>query len=223
VIIDARTLRCAPLVAMLGVALATAGCGSAGTHSATSADATSTETVTQTATSTPSPTTSAASATTSSPSTTGSSQAQAATATCVSTQLTVSVGAGTAGLGHVGEPLRFHNVGSAACVLTGYPGVALIRSGGRQLQAKRTPNGYLGGLSAGSQASPVLEVRPGETVSALLEGTDSQGGSGGPCPSYVALLVTPPNLRVSRRIARAFAVCEPTVHPVVAGASGRQG
>lgn len=221
--IDAKRPRCAPLVAMLGVALAAAGCGSASRHSTTSTDATSTETVTQTATLTPSATTSAASATTSSPSTTGSSQAQAATATCVSAQLAVSVGAGTAGLGHVGETLRFHNLGSATCVLTGYPGVALIRSGGRQVQAKRTPSGYLGGLPAGSQAPPVLEVRPGETVSALLEGLDSQGGSGRPCPNYVSLLVTPPNLRVSRRLARPFAVCEPTVHPVVVGASGRQG
>jgi hypothetical protein len=226
--IGAKALRRAPLVAMLGVALVAAGCGSGGSHSATSADstntgATSTKTVTQTAPPASSATTSAASAATSSPSTTGSAQAQAAGATCAPAQLAVSVGSGNAGLGHVGEALRFHNLASSACVLTGYPGVALIRSGGGQVQAKRTPNGYLGGLAAGSHAPPVLEVGPGQTVSALLEGLDSQGGSGAPCPSFVALLITPPNLRVSRRVARPFAVCAPTVHPVVAGATGRQG
>ena len=125
-------------------------------------------------------------------------------------------------LGHTGEPLLFQNSGRAACSLTGYPGVALVSGGGRQLQVRRTPNGYLGGLLPSATSNPVVRLGPGEKASALLEGEDSTR-SGAACPGYVGLLVTPPNQTVTSHIARPVSICDPQIHPVVAGTSGRQG
>jgi hypothetical protein len=136
----------------------------------------------------------------------------------------VSVGRPGAGLGHVGEPLLFRNTGAATCVLGGYPGVALVdKSGSGQVQASRTPSGYLGGLASPSAIPPVIRVRPGQTVSALFEGTDIPAGRARVCPGYRAMLVTPPNQTVTVRVAQPFAsLCRPQIHPVVAGTSGRQ-
>jgi hypothetical protein len=157
-----------------------------------------------------------------------SDQAHAARAAappgCSSHRISVSIGLAAAGLGHIGLPLLFRNTGSSTCVLTGYPGVALVRAAGAgQVQASRTLLGYLGGLAGTSTAAPVIRVRPGETISALLEGDDNPAHGTGVCPSFRALLVTPPNQTVTVRLARALSTfCSPQIHPVVAGASGRQ-
>ncbi len=130
----------------------------------------------------------------------------------------------TAGLGHFGLALLFRNAGSRPCSLTGYPSAALIVAGGRrgQRQVARTPNGYLGGLSATATSVPIVRLAPGQTAAALLEGEDSTGG-GKPCPRSTALLVTPPNQTVMVRLARSMSICRPEIHPVVPGTSGRQG
>ncbi len=126
------------------------------------------------------------------------------------------------GLGHIGLVLRFRNTGASGCVLTGYPGAALSTAAGQEVQARRTPRGYLGGLSSAT-SPPVLHVAPGQTVSALLEGLDSDAAhGGGPCPRYAHLLVTPPNQRVTVRMPTPLArVCSPEIHPVIAGSTGR--
>jgi hypothetical protein len=131
------------------------------------------------------------------------------------------VGASTAGLGHLGAALLFANTGSRTCTLTGYPGVALSTASGGQRQVRRTPNGYLGGLSPQATAAPVVRLAPRQTASALLEG-DASTSAGGPCPDYVALLVTPPNQTVTRRLAKTMSICAAQIHPVVPGTSGRQ-
>jgi hypothetical protein len=70
---------------------------------------------------------------------------------------------------------------------------------------------------------PVVRVLPGHTVSAYLEGLDSDAAhGGGPCPRYAHLLVTPPNQTVTARMTSPLTtICEPEVHPVVPGTSGR--
>jgi hypothetical protein len=211
------------LLPAAGAALVLAACGSgSGSRPPTAA------TPTTSASTTPASTTTAAAAaptssTASRATATAIPQGTAALASrgCRSGQIAVSTGASTAGLGHVGEPLRFENVGAAPCTLHGYPGVALIGSGGRELQLGRTPNGYLGGLSTSAKSDPVIRLRPHQTASALLEGEDSTA-SGQPCPRYEALLVTPPNLTATARVARPLSICDPQVHPVVGGTSGTQ-
>jgi len=212
-------------LAAAGAALAVAACGSG--HPTTSAGTTTAGTTTAGTQASPtSTTTPSASATTSvSTTATGASgpaaRARTASAACAAGQVSVSLGQGTAGLGHAGFTLLFTNTGTAPCALTGYPGAALVAAGGRQLQVRRTPNGYLGGLSATAKANPVVRLAPRQAASALLEGLDSTS-SGGPCPAYDALLVTPPNSTVTSRLARTVSICRPQVHPVVPGSTGEQ-
>lgn len=125
-------------------------------------------------------------------------------------------------MSHVSFVLLFHNSGTSTCTLTGYPGAALVDARGAQLQIPRTPNGYMGGLASQDKVNPVVHVAPGKVVSALLEGEDFDNRTQKPCPHYVALLVTPPNQTVTRRLADRISICAPTIHPVVPGTSGRQ-
>ena len=151
-----------------------------------------------------------------------SAASAAALASCRSGTTTVSVGRGSGGLGHLAITLLFHNGSGSRCVLFGYPGVALVSASGTQVQAARTRNGYLGGLSSSATAVPVIRLGPGQTASAMMEGDDVASG-GGTCPGYASLLVTPPNETSTQHLARALsALCSPQIHPVVAGATGSQ-
>jgi hypothetical protein len=199
---------------LLGLAavVLVAGCGSASPAPSTSSTTTSTSTTTTTTTTTASATPSSAAA-------------HAASTACVSGQISVTAGATGAGLGHVGVVLRFRSTASDTCTLSGYPGATLVTAGGRDVPARRTRNGYLGGLAAASGLLPVVRVLPGHTVSAYLEGLDSDAAhGGGPCPRYAHLLVTPPNQTVTASMTSPLTtICRLEVHPVVAGTTGRTG
>lgn len=190
-----------------------AGCGATSTSTMTPA-----RTVTTTST-----TTLRSTSVTSTRSTGPQARGAGAGAGCGSHQIAVLLGPRGVGLSHIGIVLRFRNTSSAGCILTGYPGATLTTASGREVQARRTPSGYLGGLSGSRRAPPVVHVGPGATVSALLEGSDADVAHGGrPCPRYAHLLVTPPNQRVTIRMATPLArVCAPEIHPVVPGAGGR--
>jgi hypothetical protein len=142
---------------------------------------------------------------------------------CRDGQISVSDGAGDAGAGHEGEVLLFTNRGQSTCTLSGYPGVAGLDAQGNQVvQAERTLSGYLGGLENGATNAPIVTLAPGNAASALVEGTDVPVGSATSCPSYPALLVTPPNLTVSVQVTPGLPGCSPIqVHPVVPGNTGR--
>lgn len=213
------------LAAAVAAALALAACGSS-THSSSSArspassSSASSASPASTSTSTP-----AATATVSSTAVTSSTAAPRATvagAGCSASQIAVSAAPGGVATGHVGLILRFRNHSASSCVLTGYPGAALSTASGHVVDARRTLSGFLGGLS-GTSRPPVLHVAAGQTVSALLEGLSADMAHGGrPCPRYAHLLVTPPNQRVTVRMATPLArICAPQVHPVVAGSDGR--
>lgn len=208
--------RVAGLLLAAGASLALAACDSGSASSTPTTTPTTTTPTTTTTAPAPGPTTTGTSST-------GGEQprARAGSRACAAGQISVSVGQSNAGLGHLGEPLVFENVGSAACALSGYPGAALAGPGGRQVQARRTPDGYLGGLSPSSAAAPVVRLRPRQTASALLEGEDSTA-AGETCPTAAALLVTPPNSTVTSRVARPLSMCDPQIHPVVPGTSGSQ-
>jgi hypothetical protein len=219
-----RLLLAVTVAAGSALAIAACGSGSGSTAAPPQSAATTTSTTAPVSTTTTTTTVTASSSPVSSSATTTSgARARAARVTpgCRSGEIAVSVAAAVAGLGHVGEPLVFENVGRAACFLTGYPGVALAAGGGHQVQVRRTPNGYLGGLSPTATSNPVVRLRPGDKASALLEGEDGTG-SGGACPSYVALLVTPPNQTVTSRVARPTSICDSQIHPVVPGTAGTQ-
>jgi Protein of unknown function (DUF4232) len=218
------------LLPAAGAAMVLAACGSSsGTPPPTGGETTQVSTTTSTvaAPTSAAGSSAAGSSATATPATaataTSAPQGTAALASrgCGSGQISVSAGASTAGLGHLAVPLRFQNIGSAPCSVRGYPGVALIRIGGRELQVTRTPNGYLGGLSASAASDPVIRLRPRQTGSALLEGVGSTS-SGQVCPHYEALLVTPPNQTATSRLARPLSICDPEIHPVVGGTSGSQ-
>ncbi len=141
------------------------------------------------------------------------------TTSCTFSQLTVIAKSDGVALGHVGVVLMFENTGSSICSLYGYPGVAGLNAEGVQVtQAVRTVNGYLGG--AGTGASHVI-LAPGESASAIVEGTDNPVGTATTCSTYPRLLVTPPNTTQSVTIDFSLPGCSALqVHPVVPGTSG---
>lgn len=199
-----RSLLCVAAVAAL------AGCASTSGTTSTSTTTTTTTTV-KTTSATPSSATGV--------------QAHGASSPCRSGQIAVMAGGAGAGLGHVGVVLRFRSTSASTCTLSGYPGATLVTAGGRDLPVRRSRTGYLGGLADASAPVPVVSVWPGQTVSASLEGLDSDPAhGGGSCPRYAHLLVTPPNQTVTVRMASPLReVCLPEIHPVVAETTGRAG
>jgi hypothetical protein len=157
------------------------------------------------------------------PSTSTTSTTEPYAPACVGAQVEVGAGQGGAGLGHIGVPITFTNVGTNPCTLYGYPGVAGLNQYDQQVtQARRTFSGYLGGLySSPNGPAPTVFLSPGQTASALVEGTDNPIGNATSCPLYNALLVTPPNTTTSVRLTVSLPGCSQIeVHPVVPGTNG---
>lgn len=149
---------------------------------------------------------------------------------CTNADVGVADSGGGAGLGHEDRVLVFTNASRAVCTLQGYPGVAGLNAAGEQVaQASRTPSGYMGGLLPGASGPAEVTLAPGQAASAVVEGTDTPQGSQ-PCPTYPSLLVTPPDLTRSVRVAvtgsggsssGGLAGCSALeIHPVVPGTSG---
>jgi hypothetical protein len=139
---------------------------------------------------------------------------------CTGAELAVTTGPQVAGLSHWGVPIEFANRGAAPCHVQGYPRVVGVNASGKVvLRARQTPSGYLGGLEETS-APPLVTLRPGQRASALMEGVAGPES----CPTYRALLVTPPGGTRARpvRVPLGFPGCPGLqVHPVVPGTSGR--
>jgi hypothetical protein len=162
---------------------------------------------------------------------TGTTAVTSSSPLCTNGQMVVSDSGGGAGLGHEDQVILFTNDSPAPCTLTGYPGVAGLNASGQQVvQAIRTPSGYLGGLWNNATTPPRVSLNPGQTASAIVEGTDNPIGTATSCPSYTHLLVTPPNLTNSVRVSVSGLGSPPTsglpgcsvieVHPVVPGSIG---
>jgi hypothetical protein len=137
---------------------------------------------------------------------------------CTTSQLHIASGAFRAGVGHAGYPIVFTNTGGT-CTMFGYPGVdGLAANGADVVHATRTLFGYLGG----THTERTVTLAHGKKASAFFEGINF-AVSGRPCHRFKALLVTPPNETHSVKIGGVDSVCYPQIHPVVPGASGRQG
>ena len=142
---------------------------------------------------------------------------------CTIDHLKVSTASAGGAAGHWGTILLFKNTGSSVCKLQGYPGVAGLDGNGKQVtQAKRVLNGYIGGTE--SKAPERIDIASGETVSAVVEGTNVPEGDATDCPTYQGLLVTPPDETHSVRFSVGGRGCSGLeVHPVVRGQTGRNG
>jgi hypothetical protein len=144
---------------------------------------------------------------------------------CQETQLDVRWVGGGAGLGHTAQLIVITNISSSECRVTGYPAVRM--TGGASVLAtiaKRTRNGYMGGLG-GPNATvplPVVTLRAhGGTASSMVEGGDIPIGNAIKCTIYTKVSITLANLSPPYRFATRFSGCiRPQVHPIVKGASG---
>jgi hypothetical protein len=146
--------------------------------------------------------------------------AQAVTA-CRKGVLSVKLAGESAGSGHRSVTIVFVNTGRQPCTLHGYPGVAALDAGGKQVaQAARTEHGYLGGLPQGTGATTVT-LRPGGSASAIVEALAFRKSDGSACPAYRGLLVTAPGDVASTRLSWTTDSCDQLeVHPVVARSAG---
>lgn len=107
-------------------------------------------------------------------------------AACATAHLAVSLGDGQGAAGSVIYPLHFTNKGSAACTLTGYPGVSLVAPGnGQQVGAAAQRDGG---------PTPTVTLAPGAEATANIRMVNYQNFSAGDCaPTAVSgLRVYPP-------------------------------
>lgn len=148
---------------------------------------------------------------------TGGGSTKPAVPVCADGQVTVTAGRSNGAAGHIGAPLVFHNTSATACTLYGFPGVAGLDSHGKQVvQAQRVTHGYMG-----SSILTTVLLAPGAAASALVVGVDVPNGDIASCPTFPALLVTPPGSHTSTKVALSMPGC-PTlqVSPVVTGTKG---
>ena len=81
---------------------------------------------------------------------------------CATRQLSLRLGVGGHAAGSAYLPIVFTNTGSAACTLTGYPGVSFVApSTGKQVGAAATRNSH--------QPSRTVTLQPAGRASALLQ------------------------------------------------------
>jgi len=190
---------------MGAVALALAACGSSSSSSSSS-----------TAPSTTSSTGSPTSTTSASPTTTGGSTTTTGIPACRTAALSIALGApnGSAGATHYG--LTFHNTGTAACTLYGFPGVSFLDTGGHQIGAPaQRPSGtalttvtlMVGGdafssvavtdpgippCSGSTAAAQVRVYPPGETRSTTIPAPSGLQVCSSPnTAAYLSSIVTP--------------------------------
>jgi uncharacterized protein DUF4232 len=143
---------------------------------------------------------------------------------CEPGDVEIVLGRAGAGLGHWGVPLVILDPGGRACTFTGYPTVsAYVATTRRWVRARKTIEGYLGGLNGPSQHVRRIEIGFDEVASAMLEGTDVPVGGATTCPTYVRIEVALPGWPRSANLALGTPACSvPEVHPVVLGATGQQ-
>ncbi|MCW2494407.1 DUF4232 domain-containing protein [Jatrophihabitans sp.] len=119
--------------------------------------------------------------------------------------------------GHNGVLLVFTNSSTRTCVLYGYPGADALDAAGHPVaHAARSLTGYIGGTYSGLHN---VSLTPGSSASTYVEGDIGDGGAA--CSSGTTMVVTPPNLFHSTPVPLSPYVCAFTIHPVVAGSTGR--
>ncbi|WUH89060.1 DUF4232 domain-containing protein [Streptomyces sp. NBC_00433] len=129
---------------------------------------------------------------------------------CTTSQLTGALGGGDAGAGNLYRYLVLTNHSSTTCHLTGYPGVSLLDSAGRQI-----------GAPADRQRSSytAVELRPGGSASDTIHTINHQGTC---LPASAKVRIYPPGNTAAMVIAGTVTNCDHTftVTPLAAGRSG---
>jgi Protein of unknown function (DUF4232) len=140
---------------------------------------------------------------------------------CASAQLPTTVADGLAGAGHSSSVILVRNAGPGPCRLSGYPDVRFLNAAGVEVaRSVPTQRGFTGGLPVGAPI-PDLDLRPGESASAVMEGTDVPLGTATTCPSYASFTITLPRWPDTTTIDRPEKGCsEIEVHPFVIGFNG---
>lgn len=124
------------------------------------------------------------------PSTTTTVAATTRSARCRADQLHASLGQAGAAAGHVGDTITLHNASATTCTLEGYPGLALLGSGGRPLPTEvHRGAGYI----VRPETPTLVTLAPGQDASFALGYADATGYSGQACPTSQSVEVTPPN------------------------------
>ncbi len=144
---------------------------------------------------------------------------------CRSNQLHIAFASGGAGLGHLALLIRFTNISPRSCTLSGYPTVQLHNAtGSTTMNARKTQNGYLGGLgqAATKRALPLVTLKARSGVaSVMVEGTDNPVGTATSCVTLTKLALTLPGKKLSFHFITSFPGCSvPLVHPFVKGPTG---
>jgi hypothetical protein len=153
------------------------------------------------------------------------------TTVCQTGQLQVSSLGGGAGAGNVDQVFGFVNTGRAACSLTGYPKVAALDAEGQEVAVAEQQLTGIGGIKTGASTPPVVTLKPGQTASAILSGTDIPIGNAVVCPSgYPVFIVTPPDVTQGVKVNAVdgpgpglFPGCSTRIriNPIVPGATGQ--
>jgi len=118
---------------------------------------------------------------------------------CGDAQLNVSAVAAQGGLSHAGMVIKYRNVSTTSCTLTGYPNiVGLNFTTGKSHAAGHLSNGYLGGWEGyvNGRAKPlplvVLRARKG-IASSMVEWADCGTAQQKGCTVLTSLWVDAPN------------------------------
>lgn len=146
-------------------------------------------------------------------------------AACGNDQLSVQLTKPDASAGHRGLVLLFTNTSGSSCTISGYPGAAVTDKPGQVvLNAQRSLAGYEGGAAGVT----TVTLAPGAHASDVIEWLgfppDGQTPVGANCPGMDggSLLITPPNTAKASSFNSPSDLCADfSVHPVVAGTSGR--
>ena len=144
------------------------------------------------------------------------SPSPAALGRCRSGQLTLSIVSTNGGAGTLEVILAFHNTGTTACTLYGYPGAQMLAASGAPL-----PTTVIrGGTPLFTAGQPTLvTLAAGGTASFNLGYSDVPSGTATSCPLASRLEVTPPNAYHFLVISATLEACrgQLTVSPVYRG------
>jgi hypothetical protein len=131
--------------------------------------------------------------------------------TCHTAALGITISGPIGSAGHFNYEIQFRNYLSAACVITGFPGVSFLDSSGHQIgvPAERNSLSY----------APVT-LAPGATAYAHLSITDPSVLGGCPATPVAKVRIFPPNETADARIgADGISVCatqpSSTIDPVL--------
>jgi hypothetical protein len=129
---------------------------------------------------------------------------------CAASQLTGALGGSDAGAGNLYRFLVLTNSGSTTCHLTGYPGVSMLDTSGKQIGQPATRQ---------SMTYAAIVLRPGASASDTIHTINHQGTC---LPASSKLKVYPPGNTASLVVAGAVTNCDNlfSVTPLAAGKDG---